>query len=82
MKLKVDFEIIDVATGDITPANMTLDNPPVVPVVGDIIPTATRCFRVVQRAYMPERSRIDIGSMQLSIICTLMPIEEEATDAE
>lgn len=82
MKLKVDFEIINPATGDITPANMTLDNPPVAPVVGDIIPTATRCFRVVQRAYVPERSRIDIGTLQLSIVCTLMPVEEEATDAE
>lgn len=82
MKLKVDFEIINPETGDITPSGMSLDNPPVVPMVGDLVPTEKACFRVVQRAYIPERSRIDIGALQLCIVCTLMPIEEEATDAE
>ncbi len=82
MKLRVEFEVINPETGDVTPTGMTLDNPPVVPVVGDLIPTEKTCFRVVQRAYIPERSRIDIGTLQLCIVCTLMPIDEETTDAE
>lgn len=82
MKLRVEFEVINPETGDITPTGMTLDNPPVVPVVGDFIPTEKAYFRVVQRAYIPERSRIDIGTLQLCIVCTLMPIDGGTTDAE
>lgn len=84
MKLKVDFEIINPETNEVTPANMTLDNPPIAPMVGDLIPTESACFRVVQRAYIPERSRIEIGKMQLCVVCTLMPVtyDSEVENAE
>lgn len=84
MKLKVDFEILDPASGKISPANMTLNNPPAVPVVGDVVPTANCCYKIVQRAYLVERSTIDNKTLQLTIVCTLAPVvvEEDMADAE
>lgn len=85
MDICIEF-VIASADGKLTPAaELTLESADGIitpPSIGDIVPTANGTFRVVQRAYIPERSQTTIGKKSLTWSCILVPVKEVESNAD
>lgn len=85
MKLRVEFNVDMKDKGLVAAANMTIDDAPCAPELGDIVPIGDALFRVVQRAFFVEKSTIElsVGSNdRVVIVCTLVSLTEGDKHAE
>lgn len=85
MDMRIEFVIAGVDGKLMPAAELTLESADGIttpPSVGDIVPTANGTFKVVQRAYIPERSQTAIGKKCLTWSCILVPVKEVESNAD